>query len=306
MPARQLVTNEEVIAAYQETGSAWKAAKKLGICGQSVWERLKRMGYSLPSSEWTEEEISTLRELAGTMPLAELAAKLCRPDGSGAGRLSALGISGRCKPPAVNLRGTGLTKDAVRGLVKDLGVFKGKLTNFCRQRGMKVDLFVKAVQQHAPEFWSEYSKTFGLPESRCEYCNGAFYPLTKKQRTCSRKCQAHARSNKKYFNGQRRNTIGLDDGVCQVCLRQTAALSSHHVYGKENDPDADFLLAVCNGCHDLIGQLGSMKRVNDAAFYERLIIFANMRRNGAERPAGYHVHVEIEQLTEEETSDAAW
>ena len=36
-------TDEEIIAAYGETNNVWKAAEILGMCGQSVHERLKRL-----------------------------------------------------------------------------------------------------------------------------------------------------------------------------------------------------------------------------------------------------------------------
>jgi molybdenum-dependent DNA-binding transcriptional regulator ModE len=38
-------TVEELIEAYKETGSVWKAGKKLGIPGQSVHSRLSALGY---------------------------------------------------------------------------------------------------------------------------------------------------------------------------------------------------------------------------------------------------------------------
>jgi len=37
-------TNDEILKAYSETGSVWKAAEILGICGQSVHERLQKLG----------------------------------------------------------------------------------------------------------------------------------------------------------------------------------------------------------------------------------------------------------------------
>lgn len=35
MPANKRCTNEEIIAAYWETGNILKAAKRLGMCGQN-------------------------------------------------------------------------------------------------------------------------------------------------------------------------------------------------------------------------------------------------------------------------------
>ena len=63
-PQPKKFSNEEIIRAYKETGSVWKAAKLLGACGQSVWERLKRLNYTLPGEAWAQEEIKELVALA--------------------------------------------------------------------------------------------------------------------------------------------------------------------------------------------------------------------------------------------------
>ena len=246
MPA-QLASTEEIITAYRETGSVWKAAKRLGLCGQSVWERLRALGYRLPGRRWTDEEHQELRNLAGTCNLSEIARRLGRPYGAIATKISELGLSGRVRMGRrpVSLRGTGLTRKAVRRLIQELPSFSGTITQFSRQRGLSVDLVVKAIQKYEPDFWARYSQDASrLGSKECPNCGTRFYPLSGKQRTCSRKCQAHARADRQYFNGQRRFTVGLAEGICQICERPRASLSSHHVWGKEHDPEATFLLAL--------------------------------------------------------------
>ncbi len=49
----QKATNQEIIDAYKATGSIWRAAKALGLCGQSVWERLRALGYPIASRKWS-------------------------------------------------------------------------------------------------------------------------------------------------------------------------------------------------------------------------------------------------------------
>jgi hypothetical protein len=305
----KLATTEQIIEAYKETGSVWKAAKKLGLCGQSVWERLKRAGYSLPGSKWTEDEINELIALAGHCTLAEIARRLARPYGSIATKMSDMGLTNRIRAAnkAVSLRGTGLTAVSVKRMTRELQTFDGALSQFCRQRGFSIDVIVKAIQKYEPLFWEQYTKEHAATAAQpCAYCNADFYPMTKKQKTCSRKCQAHLRSDKQYFNGQRKTTIGLSEGICQICLQPKKSLSSHHVWGKENDEQADFLIALCNGCHQILGQLASSKRSSDSDYLERLIIFSAMRRNGTARPVGYHCYVELEEMTQEEVEESAW
>lgn len=309
MPARTLASNEEIIEAYKATGSVWKAAKTLGLCGQSVWERLKRLKYDLPGTNWTDEEHAELRSLAGQCTLAEIAKRIGRPYGSVADKMSALGLTNlvRASNKKVSLRGTGLTAETIKKHIQELEAFKGTLGQFCRQRGFSIDVFVKAVQKYQPDFWTEYSRERAVTGAqKCEYCEQDFYPMNKKQKTCSRKCQATARVNRQYFNGQRQFTIGMAEGICQICLRERKRLSSHHVWGKENDQEAKFLIAVCQGCHHLISQLSSSKLSQDSGFYERLIIYANLRRFGDQKPFGFHCYVEVEPMTEEEIEDGAW
>lgn len=46
----------DIVSAYQQTGSVWKAASILGMCGQSVHERLKKLGIQLKQKRITREE----------------------------------------------------------------------------------------------------------------------------------------------------------------------------------------------------------------------------------------------------------
>ena len=41
---KKKATDNQVKCAYKKHGSVWKAADELGMCGQSIQERLKRMG----------------------------------------------------------------------------------------------------------------------------------------------------------------------------------------------------------------------------------------------------------------------
>lgn len=49
-------SDEEILKTYQETNNIWKAAEKLGICGQSVWERLKRLSIQLNNRVFSDKE----------------------------------------------------------------------------------------------------------------------------------------------------------------------------------------------------------------------------------------------------------
>lgn len=55
-------TDEQVIESYQRTHSVWKAAEELGMCGQSVHERLQKLGVDTSQNVFTKEDEKYLAE----------------------------------------------------------------------------------------------------------------------------------------------------------------------------------------------------------------------------------------------------
>lgn len=55
-------TDAEIIAAYEEHGSVWKAAASLSMCGQSVHERLVALGKNNKMRVFTDGEKARLKE----------------------------------------------------------------------------------------------------------------------------------------------------------------------------------------------------------------------------------------------------
>lgn len=56
-------TDDEVIKAYLLHGSVWKAATYLGMCGQSVYERIKKLNIKTKHQKLNCEEIEKLKQL---------------------------------------------------------------------------------------------------------------------------------------------------------------------------------------------------------------------------------------------------
>lgn len=294
-------TNEQIIDAYKETGSVWSAAKTLGACGQSIWERLRLLNYKLPGSAWTTGEIDEMELLAPQCTVGEIARRLGRTYAGVACKISELGIGVRYGNglKRKSVFGTGLTKPVMVGHFKALIASASSVRQFCKQRGIDLETFVSASQKHVPEQWTEYVLSHSeLEEKTCPQCLQKFTPMTGKQESCSRRCSAMRNSDKKYFGGKRANTIGLSEGICQLCERERPKLSSHHMLGKQNDPENDFLIALCAGCHALVGSLGVRSDVEKPEFWENLIALAMIRKMGHKKPLGYHVCVDIEEITQ--------
>lgn len=290
-------STEEIVAAYRETGSVWKAAKRLGMAGQSVHERLVAVGFPLISRKWTEEEVEELRRLVEALvPLGEISRRLGRPYAGAACKASELGIRSAPQRERKVPRGAGYDKATMKKHIVALWRFDGTITQFCRAQGLQIEPFVQAFQRCYPDAWRDYVGTHAVgPRKTCPYCEDEFLPMSARQQFCTGKCAADSRQDARYFGGNRRNTVGLRAGVCQLCGGQRSkGLSSHHVLGKENDPQNEVLIALCQGCHQLVGLLGARKFVADPAAWEALISLAWLRQRGTSLKRGEALHVTVD------------
>jgi 5-methylcytosine-specific restriction endonuclease McrA len=309
MPRR--FTNEQIIEAYKATGSIWAAAKRLGMCGQSVWERLKSMGYRMVSRRWTAAEFDELRLLAGQCTIAEIGRRLGRPTNGVAIKISRLGLTGRYRQFATRKHrqaGRQIDADTVRRWIHDLAAHQGSVRQFARARAIDLELLVQAIQRYDMPFWREYVRTHtSLKPEACPYCSEEFLPITKKQRYCTRKCAANGRADAAYFGGRRRQTIGLAEGTCQLCRREIPeGLSSHHVFGRENDPDSHCLIALCRGCHQVVGRLAALPVFESEEAWQQLISLVLSRRmlpHIDEQVGGVHVAVDIDYWSHDDMAD---
>lgn len=297
-----MISNQEIIDAYLETGSVWKAGKKLGLAGQTVHERLKALGHKLPGSDWTDEEVAELTALANQMTIAQIANRLGRPYNGVALKISRLGIGNRFgNKQSKKIPRTGeYTKAKVQEYVAELTQSNIKVTKFARTKGLGIEPLVNAIQRFEPEWYEKYCESNAVkPKGPCPYCEKEFWPLSHKQIYCTRDCANKARVDNSYFGGKRRETIGLLDGICQLCGQHTPkGLSSHHMLGKENDPDNNHLIALCSGCHNIVTILGGRRFVATEEAWEVLMQLVIIRKNGHNPDfRGVYTSVSIDMIT---------
>lgn len=62
MPYRRKATDEQILDAYERHKSVWKAAEELGMCGQSVYERLQKLNAVNSRNVMTKEDEEYLAE----------------------------------------------------------------------------------------------------------------------------------------------------------------------------------------------------------------------------------------------------
>ena len=85
-----------------------------------------------------------------------------------------------------------------------------------------------------------------------------------------------------------------------------AGLSSHHVYGKDNDPENEYLVALCMGCHKIVSMLGGRKFVDDPEVWQTLVTLAWLRKHGNERHNGKALYVSVDiDLEDDDEIEAA-
>lgn len=156
-------------------------------------------------------------------------------------------------------RGRGYSKRAIERHARALRDYEGSIQSYARKehqsRGTPdVNPLVVALEDKMPEFWASYVAEHGIPaESACPYCRKTFVPNRGGMEYCDAKCARNARTDQAYFGGKRRETIGLLEGECQLCgAKRSKGLQSHHLIGKENDPENAHLIALCSGCHNLV------------------------------------------------------
>lgn len=306
---RQRATNEQIIQAYQNTGSVWRAADQLGMSGQTVHARLKALGQRMGTG-WTEDEVDRLRELAGAYTIGSIADTLGRSYASIACKLNEIGVSGRGDAHVSKKipRGQGYDKRSVARYIKELDATDERISAFARRNGLRVESLVRAVERNFPEWWHKYRETHtDLPEKACPYCGTTFFPSNKRQVYCSRKCREYRAKDESYFGGNKRSAIGWDEQTCQVCERTgIPGLSVHHYLGKEHDPENHYLITVCRGCHQIITMLGARTWTREQ--WEAIITLSVMRKQGAEfaekeRVLEVFVDLDVHDYDPEEDAD---
>lgn len=176
-------------------------------------------------------------------------------------------------------RGVGYDKASVLKLAKSLRAERPDLKKFLKAQGRHLRPFLLACEKYDPVLLGELRPL--LPVKPCAYCGQEFAYLTKAQDFCMSSCSGRKRTDDSYFGGNRRATVGLEDKICQCCLRKVEkGISSHHVFGKSVDTDNKHLVALCRGCHDVVSRLALKTWCTDAAALARLIRLAVMQRSG--------------------------
>lgn len=234
---------------------------------------------------WTYDQLVELAALVGAgKTLGQISKELDRPYASVAAQVSRGGLRSQVAPERRLPRGKGYDKASTKTNLIALWRWGGTAAQYARAHKLNLDTLVLAFETHYPDGWFDYVRNHApLVQHPCGYCERKFYPNSARQQFCSQKCSIDGRADKAYFGGKRREAIGMVDGICQACERPVKkGLTPHHVFGKENDPDDDALIALCRGCHQLVTILSQRVMCDDPVLLAHLITLAWLRKHGAE------------------------
>jgi hypothetical protein len=56
-------TDQQILDVYKKTNNIWETGKELGMCGQSIWERLKKLNVDLNNKQFTDLEFKRVKEV---------------------------------------------------------------------------------------------------------------------------------------------------------------------------------------------------------------------------------------------------
>lgn len=97
-------SDEELLSSYRETNSVWQTARRFGMCGQSVHERLARLGVARKQSTLNKEDRAIIETeyqgYASRGKLADLAGRLGRTKHSVCRYAGQMGLTDKNRPKA--------------------------------------------------------------------------------------------------------------------------------------------------------------------------------------------------------------
>lgn len=162
MGAKQKASDAEVLAAYEHSGSVQAAGKSLNMCGQSVYERLIRLGASTKINKFTEADRQRLRadytKHRDTGTLRDLAAEMGRTVPFLSRQARALGLTNA----AARLTGVGklasLTDAELEAICEQFLRQSLTLAAWCRSTGYDDEALRRNVKKRLPGLWEQVSE----------------------------------------------------------------------------------------------------------------------------------------------------
>lgn len=162
--SQRKASNEELINSYLKTHSIWVTAKEFGMCGQSVHERLTKLGVINKINAFTEQDYKVLNEFykshelkRGSNELEEIAKKLGRTKPFISRKANDLGLTNQNRPMSEE------TIEIMKGRAKEMLKTKGnRMWKQGRRTIGNKEIFFRSRWEYNYALYLEYIKTKGL------------------------------------------------------------------------------------------------------------------------------------------------
>lgn len=147
----------QIAAAYAKYGSVWKAADALGMCGQSVHERLTRLRLIRPINAWSAEDDELLQERyldyrhAGK--LADLALQMGRTKPFICRKARVLGLTNSKQPKVYLRKWKGISYDHAATIFDAFKASSLGMGQYCKKMGFDDLGFSRAMKEHFADEW---------------------------------------------------------------------------------------------------------------------------------------------------------
>ena len=150
-------TDAQLVEAYERLHNVWKVADEFGMCGQSVHERLARLGKINPINVFTPEEVKRLereyiiyRDAGKLDELAESMGRtkhfICRQAGK-------LGLTDRSHKALYSRVWEPMPDDVLHVIMEKYQHAQGTLDEFCKRHGYGAVGFERECKKRFPGEW---------------------------------------------------------------------------------------------------------------------------------------------------------
>jgi len=156
-PRGQKATDEELISAYDKEKSVWKVAKQFGMCGQSVHERLAKVGVIEHINLWTSDNDEFLKryylEYRDVGKLESLAGHMGRTKHFICRQAKRLGLTNMSHPRPYISTWKYKPREVAEAIWEKFKNSRGTLTQFCAKNKYDQLGFSKCMKNHFADEW---------------------------------------------------------------------------------------------------------------------------------------------------------
>ena len=147
---KKRVSDTTLIESYSKTGNVWKTAAEVGLCGQTVYERLKKLNVVKTMNLWTPEDdkilLNEYKKHKADNTLEELARKLGRTKTFSCRKARALGLTDISNRP-MSEKVKAKISDSTKKWIREKGHPRGAL-------GMKhTEATKKELSERSKQAW---------------------------------------------------------------------------------------------------------------------------------------------------------